>query len=385
MNITNEWQKLQNAKRIVVKVGTSTLTHRTGNLNLTSMEQLTRQLADIKNQGREVLLVTSAAVGAGMGRVNIKERPGKISDRQALAAIGQGILMHIYEKFFGEYGIVVAQVLLTKDDVADRQRYLNARTTMRRIMEYGAVPIINENDTVAFDQIKFGDNDTLSAMVAGLIDADLLVLLSDIDGLYTSDPHKDTQAELIPIVEDISPEIESLTGGAGSILGSGGIKTKISAAKIAAAQGIPMVLANGSRRDSLKFLNRAENGNEQDIQSFGTLFLPKTTTMGSRKGWLAFNTRPAGTVIVDEGASKAILEKGKSLLPSGILQIESNFQRGEVVDIQYDSYTIARGIANYSSGDIEQIMGRHSREIDSFLGPGHDQEVIHKDNLSLLK
>ena len=277
MNIPDEWKKLQNAKRIVVKVGTSTLTHQTGNLNLLSIEQLTRQLVALKNQGREVLLVTSAAVGAGMGRLNINERPEKITDKQALAAIGQGILMHIYEKFFSEYGVVVAQVLLTKDDFEDKQRNINARTTMCRILEYGAVPIINENDTVAFDQIKFGDNDTLSAMVAGLVDADLLVLLSDIDGLYNSDPNKDTGAELIPVVEDITPEIEALAGGEGSMLGSGGMKTKIAAAKIAVSQGIPMVLKNGSHNDSLTFLTNGaggKNDEKQDQHSPGTLFLP---------------------------------------------------------------------------------------------------------------
>ena len=380
--IAEEWQSLRNAQRIVVKVGTSTLTYRTGTLNLTRIEQLVRQLVDIKNQGREVLLVTSAAVGAGMGRLSIKKKPEAISDRQALAAIGQGILMHIYEKYFSEYGVVVAQVLLTKDDLADRQRYLNARTTMHRIMGFGAVPIINENDTVAFDQIQFGDNDTLSAMVAGLVDADLLVLLSDIDGLFSKDPRENAQAELIPVVEEISPEIESLAGGAGSMLGSGGIKTKVAAARIAVSQGIPMVLANGSRSDCLEFLNSNESSHEQGQRFFGTLFLPKPSSLGNRKGWLAFSTRPAGTVIVDDGASDAILKHGKSLLPSGILQVECSFQRGEVVDIRHNSETVARGIVNFSSGDIEKIMGRHSREVDSILGPGYDQEVIHRDNLS---
>ena len=274
MKNSDKWEELQQAKRIVVKVGTSTLTHQTGNLNLLSIEQLTRQLVALKNQGREVLLVTSAAVGAGMGRLNINERPEKITDKQALAAIGQGILMHIYEKFFSEYGVVVAQVLLTKDDFEDKQRNLNARTTMCRILEYGAVPIINENDTVAFDQIKFGDNDTLSAMVAGLVDADLLVLLSDIDGLYNNDPNKDSGAQLIPIVEDITPEIESLAGGEGSMLGSGGMKTKIAAAKIAVSQGIPMVLKNGSHNDSLLFLTGGNNEGTQEQRSPGTLFLP---------------------------------------------------------------------------------------------------------------
>ncbi|MEL7622016.1 MAG: glutamate 5-kinase [Clostridiales bacterium] len=392
MEIKAEWSKLHKAKRIVVKVGTSTLTHQTGNLNLMQMELLVRQLADLKNQGRDVILVTSAAVGAGMGRLNIQEKPKEISAKQALAAIGQGILMHIYEKLFGEYGIAVAQVLLTKDDVAHRQRYLNARTTLRQIMEYGAVPVINENDTVAFDQIKVGDNDTLAAMVAGLTDADLLVLLSDIDGLYTSDPRKDPEASLIPLVEEITPEIEALAGGEGSKFGSGGMQTKIAAARIAVMQGIPMVLTNGSRRDCLQFLNESREQtaggqamavNEGSSAYQGTLFLPKAHPLGSRKGWLAFSTRAAGGIIVDGGAAAALQERGKSLLASGVLQVQGSFERGQVVEISFASRTIARGIVNYSSKELESIRGRHSSEIEGLLGPGHEPEVIHRDNLSL--
>ena len=385
MHITEEWKKLTDAQKVVVKVGSSTLTHETGNLNLERMELLVRQLVDLKNQGREVILVTSAAVGAGMGRLNIAERPTEISARQALAAIGQGILMHIYEKFFSEYGVAVAQVLLTKDDLADRHRFLNARNTLRQIMTYGAVPIINENDTVAFDQIKVGDNDTLSAMVAGLVDADLLILLSDIDGLYTNDPRKDNDAARIPLVEDITPEIEALAGGEGGKFASGGMVTKIAAARIAVTQGIPMVLTNGSQRDCLRFLNRAENDWDPEKNPAGTLFLPKTHSMGSRKGWLAFSTRPAGVIFVDGGAARALLENGRSLLASGIQRVESSFQRGEVVEIRQDGGTIARGIVNFSAGDIELIKGKHSSEIEAILGPGQEQEVIHRDNLSLWK
>jgi len=381
----DEWRKLKSAQRIVVKVGTSTLTYKTGKLNLTAMEQLVRQIVDIKNQGREILLVTSAAVGAGMGRINIKEKPKRISDRQALAAIGQGILMHVYEKLFGEYGVVVAQVLLTKDDVADRQRYLNARTTIRQILAFGAVPIINENDTVAVEQIQFGDNDTLSAMVSGLVDADLLVILSDIDGLFSGDPREDAQATMIPLVEDITPEIEALAGDAGSMLGSGGMKTKIAAARIAVSQGIPMVLTNGSSAGNLSFLHENANNETGDAPPTGTLFLPKPSFLGNRKGWLAFSARPAGAVFVDDGASKAILIKGKSLLPSGILAVEGTFGRGDVVDIIHNSETFARGIVNYGSDDIEKIKGKHSSEAECILGLGLEQEVIHRNNLSLWK
>jgi glutamate 5-kinase len=397
METSKEWYGLCEARRIVVKVGTSTLTHQTGNLNLGRMELLVRQLADLKNQGREVLLVTSAAVGAGMGRLNIQEKPKEIADKQALAAIGQGILMHIYEKLFGEYGIAVAQVLLTKDDLAHRKRYLNARTTLGRILEYGAVPIVNENDTVAFDQIKVGDNDTLAAMVAGLADADLLVLLSDIDGLYTADPRKEPDAGLIALVEEITPAVEALAGGAGGKFGSGGMRTKIDAARIAVTQGIPMVLTNGCRRDCLRFLHEGEDGGDAASESDasggaaserpaayhrGTLFLPKAHPLGSRKGWLAFSTRAAGSLLVDEGAAQALLERGKSLLASGILKIEGSFDRGQVVNVSYASRVIARGIVNYSSQDLERIRGRHSNEIEAILGPGQGQEVIHRDYLS---
>ena len=382
MDVAGEWKKLQSKQRIVVKVGTSTLTHQTGNLNLVRMELLVRELVDLKNQGREVLLVTSAAVGAGMGRLNIQERPKEMAAKQALAAIGQGILMHIYEKYFGEFGIAVAQVLLTKDDVAHRQRYLNARNTLRQINEYGAVPIINENDPIAFDQLKVGDNDTLAAMVAGLVDADLLVLLSDIDGLYSSDPHKDPTAKMIPVVEEITPEIEALAGGAGSKLGSGGMVTKIAAARIAVTQGIPMVLANGSHRNCLQFLNDGAVESRLDNHANGTLFIPKAHFLGSRKGWLAFSTRTAGAILVDEGASKALLENGRSLLASGILRVEGDFIRGEVVEIRYGAEIIARGIVNYSAKELELIKGKHSSDIEGILGPGHDQEVVHRDNLS---
>jgi len=385
----NGWTDLKNAKRIVIKVGTSTLTHATGNLNLHRMELLVRQLVDLKNQGREVIFVTSGAVGAGMGRLGISERPDEISARQALAAIGQGILMHTYEKFFGEFGIAVAQILVTKDDRADRQRYLNARTTIRQILMYNAVPIVNENDTVAFDQIKVGDNDTLSAMVAGLADADLLVLLTDVDGLYTADPREDPTAKFIPIVEGVTPEIEALAGGVGSKLGSGGMATKIAAARIVVSQGIPMALVNGSRRDCLQFLCEDNGGGGTvetgDTKAPGTLFLPKAQALGSRKGWLAFSTRPAGALIVDEGAVRALLDSGRSLLASGILEVEGTFARGEIVEIRQSDSVLARGITNYSAGDIELIKGRHSSEFESILGAVSDQEVIHRDNLSLWK
>jgi len=380
MTIEDVWLQIKQAKCIVVKVGTSTLTHATGNLNLMRMERLVRQLADLKNQGRKVLLVTSGAIGAGMGRMGIEQRPKEIPAKQALAAIGQGILMHTYEKLFSEYGIAVAQVLLTKEDVANRNRYLNARNTLNMILDYGAVPIINENDTVTFDEIKVGDNDTLAAMVAGLIDADLLVLLSDIDGLYTKDPRKYTDAQLISLIEEITREVEALAGDPGTKFGSGGMQTKIAAARIAVSQGIHMILTNGSNEDCLQFLN---NGAFNNGSFKGTLFMAKTHPLGSRKGWLAFSARPEGSLYVDEGAAAAIINKGKSLLPKGVTGVNGSFERGAVVNILAGDRVIARGITNYSDQDIQKIQGRHSREIDDILGPGHEKEIVHRNNLSL--
>ncbi|MDR1192684.1 MAG: glutamate 5-kinase [Peptococcaceae bacterium] len=380
MAIVGEWEKLTEAKRIVVKVGTSTLTDDTGSPHLGRMANLVRQMANLRQQGREIIFVTSGAVGAGMGRLGIREKPREISARQALAAIGQGLLMQTYERLFGEYGLAAAQVLLTRDDVAHRQRYLNARTTLRQILCYGAVPIINENDTVTFDEIQLGDNDTLAALTAGLTDADLLVLLSDIDGLYTQDPRKDPAAGLIPLVGEITPAIEALAGDPGGRFGSGGMRTKIAAARIAVSQGIPMVLANGSHPDCLGFLAAASASLPR-----GTLFLPTAHPLGSRKGWLAFSARGAGKLTVDDGAAAALLEKGKSLLPSGIAGTAGGFERGDVLEIESRGQIIARGITNYSERELLLSIGRHSGEIEGILGPGRENEVIHRDNLCLMR
>ena len=239
--------RLADANRLVIKVGTSTLTYSTGKLNLARMERLVRQMADLRNRGKEIVCVTSGAVGAGMGRMGLEDRPHQMSARQALAAIGQGILMHTYEKLFSEYGVTVAQVLLTHADIENRERYLNARNTMFRLLKYGVLPIVNENDPLAFEELRIGDNDRLGAVVAGLVDADLLVILSDVEGLYTSDPRKDPGARLVPVIEDVTGEIQAFAGGAGSKLGSGGMSTKLQAAHAATSQGIPVALTSGSR------------------------------------------------------------------------------------------------------------------------------------------
>jgi len=372
----NSWAFLNEARRIVVKVGSSTLTYANGKLNLYQLERLVRELADLKNQGLEIILVSSGAVGAGMGKMEFEERPKNIPEKQALAAIGQGILMHLYEKFFSEYGKTVAQVLLTREDLTNRDKFLNARNTLLTLLRLGVLPIINENDTVAYEEIKFGDNDTLAALVSGLIDADLLVILSDIDGLYTADPRHVATAQLIKVVAEITPEITELAGGTGTNVGSGGMTTKLQAAKIASNSGIPMLVTNGSRegviRDTIKGINP------------GTLFIPREHhRLKTRKAWIAFGSRAKGRLLVDSGAENALVEKGKSLLPSGITAVEGNFQRGSVVSIIGQSGEIARGIVNYASLEISNLKGCQSKDIYKILGYKDYDEVVHRDNLTL--
>ncbi|MGE5554462.1 MAG: glutamate 5-kinase [Betaproteobacteria bacterium] len=363
-------------RRLVVKVGTSTVTHPTGKLNLSGLERVVRQVADVANAGCEVVVVTSGAVGAGLGRLGWSRRPATIPEKQAVAAVGQSLLMQIYEKLFGEYGLTIAQVLLTREDVADRRRYLNARTTLLTLLSYGVVPIINENDTVAVEELKFGDNDTLSALVAGLISADLLVILSDIDGLYTADPRRDPQARLIPRVEEVTAEVEALAGGAGTARGTGGMITKLAAARIATSCGVSMLIANAARP---AVLQDALAGKE-----VGTWF-PARARLDSRKRWIAFNVPPAGQLVVDDGARKALAERGKSLLPSGLVRVVGEFEAGDAVAIlDLDGTEFARGLTNYSSTDLERVKGLHSAEIAKVLGERFYEEVVHRDNLVLL-
>ncbi|MDI6869910.1 MAG: glutamate 5-kinase [Bacillota bacterium] len=363
-------------RRLVVKVGTSTVTHPTGKLNLGGLERVVRQVADAANAGCEVALVSSGAVGAGLGRLGWPRRPATIPEKQAVAAVGQSLLMQIYEKLFGEYGITIAQVLLTREDVADRRRYLNARTTLLTLLSYGVVPIINENDTVAVDELKFGDNDTLSALVAGLISADLLLILSDIDGLYTADPRQDPEARLIPRVEEITPEVEALAGGAGTERGTGGMATKLAAAKIATSCGVSMVIANAARSSVVQ---EVLSGKE-----VGTYF-PARERLVSRKRWIAFNVPPAGQVVVDDGARRALTERGKSLLPSGVVKVAGEFEAGDAVAILGpDGVEFARGLTNYGAADLDRLKGLHTPEIAEVLGERFYEEVVHRDNLVLL-
>ncbi|WP_027338583.1 glutamate 5-kinase [Halonatronum saccharophilum] len=369
-------RSVKEASRIVVKVGSSTLTYQNAKLNLGRIEKLIREVVDLRNSGKEVILVSSGAVAAGQGELDLKDGPTTIPQKQALAAIGQGILMKTYQKIFSEYGHKAAQVLLTQKDLTDRKRYLNSRNTINQLLSYGVIPIINENDTVAVEEIKFGDNDTLSSLVSSLIDADLLIILSDIDGLYTADPRKDKEASLISQVEEISSDIEAIAGGAGSGLGTGGMLTKIEAAKIATKAGIPLIIANGSED---RVLTSILSGEED-----GTLFLPKKR-LASREKWIAFNLGVEGKLLIDNGAAKALSQGGSSLLPCGIIGVKGDFLAGAVVDVvDEESKLLARGLVNYSAKEIEDIKGLHTSEIEEKLGNQDYDEVIHRNNLVCL-
>ncbi len=359
--------------RLVVKVGSSSVAYNNGRPNLSSLESLVRELSDLHNRGMEVILVTSGAIGIGLNRLGFSRPPKNIPEKQAAAAVGQGLLMHIYEKLFAEYGVTVAQVLLTREDFSNRQRFLNARNTLYTLLGLGVIPIINENDTVAVDEIRLGDNDNLAALVGGLADAEVLVLLSDVDGLYSGDPRSVADARLIPEVWEITEEMEKFAGGAGSSLGTGGMSTKLQAARIAMHSGFVMVLASASEKDVVRRIMAGEG--------IGTVFWPQGK-LENKKRWIAYGSAVQGRIVVDEGAAKALLHNGKSLLPSGITGVEGGFEVGNTVSVvDPQGREIARGIVNYAARDIERIKGIHSREIKEILGHQDYDEVIHRNNL----
>ena len=371
-------EELKQAQRIVVKVGTSTLNYANGKLNIERIELLVRELSDLANQGREIILVSSGAVGAGLERMKQTQRPSSIPKRQALAAVGQGILMHLYEKLFAEYGQTVAQILLTKENSRQYSQYINSRNALMELLSMGVIPIVNENDAVAVDELKIGDNDTLSATVATLVDADALIILSDIDGLYTANPSKDKNAKLISQVDQITPEIEQMAGGAGTSMGTGGMSTKIKAAKISVNSGITMVIASGTERNIVRRLINGEN--------IGTIFPAKEIHLKRRKSWLAFGKQIAGDIIVDEGCKRAVLS-GSSLLAVGIKHIAGNFERGNTVRILSPSgREIARGIVNYDSATLHKIKGHQTSDFAAIIQDKAQiyDEVIHRDNMVIM-
>lgn len=369
-----ERKDLKKCQRIVIKVGTSTLTYKNGQLNLQRIDRLVRQMADLHNQDKEVLLVSSGAIGVGATRMGLKKVPPTMPEKQALAAIGQGALLHIYEKIFAEYGKTVAQVLLTRGDFDERMRYLNATNALLAILNMGVIPIINENDTVVVEEIRFGDNDTLSALVAGVVDADLLIILSDVDGLYNCDPRLNEDACLLSEVDEITEEIEENSRSRGSKFSSGGMYTKLKAARMCMAAGVPMIIANSEENNVITRL--------MDGEKLGTLFIPREEKMQARKKWIAFGRLPQGEIIVDNGAKEALLNKGKSLLPSGIVGVKGDFQPGEVVRvITLDEKEIARGLTNYSAEEVRLIAGKNTGSIEKILGHKDYDEVIHRNNL----
>lgn len=363
-------------QKIVIKVGTRLLTYDTGKLNLGIIEKLVREMADLKNQGKDVVLVSSGAVGSGIGRLGLKRKPVSVQEKQAVAAIGQGLLIHFYEKLFSEYGHIVAQVLLTREDLDNRRRYINSRNTLLHLLKFGAISIVNENDTISTEEIEFGDNDKLSALVATLIDADLLIILTDIDGLYTANPRLDPTASSIPLVEEITTEIKKVAGKTEEMLARGGMITKIEAAEIVMASGISMVIANGRQENIIR---RILNGEET-----GTLFCTKQAHLRSRKRWIAFAQKVKGSIYIDQGAEQALKGDGKSLLPIGVTKVEGLFARGDTVSIcDFQGDEIARGLVNYSAEELRQIIGCKSIDIINILGYTGDKEVIHRDNLVL--
>jgi glutamate 5-kinase len=364
-------------KRLVVKIGSNILADGKEGLDTKRISSIACEIAELHDMGYDIVLVSSGAIAAGMGKLSLKEKPRDIKLKQAVAAIGQSSLMWAYERSFGDYRKKVAQVLLTRDDLSDRKRYINSKNTLLTLLLYRIIPIINENDTVATDEIRFGDNDYLASLVASLIEAERLIILSDVDGLYTEDPRRSVKAKIIDYVEEITPELEEKAGGAGSAVGTGGMYSKLLAAKQAVSHGIIVHIISGRKDGLLTSLMQGKH--------CGTIFKPKKEKLSSRKGWIAYGSRSKGSLIIDEGAIKALIQGGKSLLPSGIVSVEGNFDTGDAVYcLDSKGNRIAKGLTNYSSSEIEKIKGRKTSEIEKVLGYKYSDEAIHRDNLVLL-
>ena len=368
---------LANAKTILIKIGSAVLTGSDG-LDLKIIDSLVREMSDLAKAGYSIVLVTSGAIASGKHRLKITESLKSMPEKQAAAAIGQGRLMRIYSKSFEKNGHYVAQILLTLSDLTDRQRYLNIRNTISTLMEWKTIPVINENDTVAVDEIKFGDNDNLAAMIANVIEADLFINLTSTDGLYDCNPTVSKKAKLIRVVNEISEDIEAAATEETSSAGTGGMKSKIQAAKKVTAIGISCIIAPGKKKNVLTEIMAGKE--------IGTLFLPMADRLNSKKYWIAFTLRTHGKLIIDEGAKKALLEKGKSLLPSGIVDVEGDFNLGDsVVCVDRKGVILAKGLVNFSSSEINKIKGLKTSQINQVLGHKDYDEVIHRDNLAITK
>jgi glutamate 5-kinase len=365
--------RLKNAKRIVVKVGSNVLTAR-NSLNTSAIESISRQICTLIDKGVEVLLVSSGAMAAGLRKMGLQRRPDQIPQRQAIAAVGQSGLINAYEEAFGRWDKKVAQILLTSEDLNNRERYLNTRNAFYALLAWKVVPIINENDTVMVDEIKLGDNDNLAAMIALLMDADFLINLTDIDGLYNKDPRTHSDARLIPRVDNFKKEIEQYAGDIPGALGKGGMLSKIKAAKKLTSAGVPMIITQGQKENVLLKLFAGEH--------HGTYFVPNARKMARRKCWIAYTLIPKGILVLDDGAVKAVVNHGKSLLPSGIVEVSGSFGVGAAVSFaNEDGQSLGIGLVNYSDADIRVIKGLKSSRIESKLGSKPYDEVIHRDNL----
>ncbi len=367
---------LKGVKKVIVKIGSAVLTGKDG-LDIQIIDQLVDEMSDLSKKGYHIVLVTSGAIASGKHRMGITGPLKSIPQKQAAAAIGQGRLMRVYSNSFGKHGIHVAQILLTMSDLTERKRFLNIRNTLTTLLEWGVIPIINENDTVAVEEIKFGDNDNLAAMIANAIEAELVINLTMTEGLFDRNPTISKDAKRIPVIHEITEEIEGAASAEGTAEGSGGMRSKVLAAKKVTVFGIPYIIAQGKKAGILKDIFAGKDT--------GTLFLPAREPLNSRKYWIAFTLRSQGKLTIDEGARNAIIESGKSLLPSGIVDVEGDFTIGDPVTcIDLKGASFAKGLVNYSASEIRRIMGLKSSKISQILGYKDYDEVIHRDNMAVM-
>lgn len=363
-------------KRLVIKIGSNILATERSGLNPDTIQALSKDISRAAS-GYEVVLVSSGSIAAGIKKLGLARRPSDIRHKQAAAAVGQSTLMWAYERGFAQFGKKVAQVLLTTEDFSDRKRYINAKNTLLTLLSYGVIPIVNENDTVSTDEIKFGDNDNLASLVSVLVEADQCIMLSDVDGLYNDDPGTNKHAVLIHHVDEITPEIEKMAGESKTFVGTGGMYSKVLAAKKATYHGIGVYIISGKKPGLLKSVIAGEKT--------GTYFAPKKQGLSHRKSWIAYSSRSKGSIHIDSGAVKALREMGKSLLPSGIISVDGSFEVGDAVYcMDPEGKRVAKGLMNYSSSDIKKIKGHKTSEIEDILGYKYSDEAIHRDNLVIL-
>src|SRR5512136_1539390 len=368
---------LSDTKRVLIKIGSAVLTGENG-LDLQIIEQLVDEMAQLTKDGYRIVIVTSGAIASGKHRMGITGKLKSMPQKQAAAAIGQSRLMRVYSNSFGKYSIFVAQILLTMSDLTDRKRYLNVRNTLSTIIDWGVIPIINENDSVAVDEIKFGDNDHLAAMITNIMDAQLLINLTSTEGLYDHNPTGSKKAKLITLVKEFTEEIESAATEETSSVGLGGMKSKVIAAKKVTASGIPCLIAPGKKKGVLHDIFAGKE--------IGTLFLPTREHLSSKKYWIAFTLKSLGKLYLDDGAKAAIIEEGKSLLPSGVTNVEGDFGIGDPVTcVDMEGTQLAKGLVNYNSSDIRKIMGLKTSRIEQVLGYKDYDEIIHRDNMAVIK